>query len=53
MSESGEIRKTYPVPIKSNLYVEDGQKIVPGDIIAKVPRNPIASAATLPPVCQR
>lgn len=36
---SGEIRKTYPVPIKSNLYVEDGQKVVPGDIVAKVPRN--------------
>ncbi len=39
VGENGEIRKTYPVPIKSNLYVEDGQKIVPGDTIAKVPRN--------------
>ncbi|NTV92204.1 MAG: DNA-directed RNA polymerase subunit beta', partial [Chlorobiaceae bacterium] len=39
IDESGEVRKNYPVPIKSNLYVEDGQKIVPGDIIAKVPRN--------------
>ena len=36
---NGEVRKTYPVPIKSNLYVEDGQKVNPGDIMAKVPRN--------------
>jgi len=39
VDETGEVRKTYPVPIKSNLYVEDGQKVVPGDIMAKVPRN--------------
>jgi DNA-directed RNA polymerase subunit beta' len=39
IGDNGEIRKTYPVPIKSNLYVEDGQALVPGDIIAKVPRN--------------
>lgn len=39
VDESGEVKKTYPVPIKSNLHIEDGQKVVPGDIIAKVPRN--------------
>jgi DNA-directed RNA polymerase subunit beta' len=39
MTPEGEVRKTYPVPIKSNLYVEDGQSVNPGDIIAKVPRN--------------
>ncbi len=39
MDANGEVKKTYPVPIKTNLYVEDGQKVTPGDIIAKVPRN--------------
>jgi DNA-directed RNA polymerase subunit beta' len=39
MTSQGEVRKTYPVPIKANLYVEDGQKVNPGDVIAKVPRN--------------
>ena len=39
VADNGEVRKTYAVPIKSNLYVEDGQKLVPGDIMAKVPRN--------------
>ena len=39
IAPNGEVQKTYPVPIKSNLYVEDGQKVVPGDIMAKVPRN--------------
>ena len=39
VSESGEILKTYPVPIKSNLFVEDNKKVSIGDILAKVPRN--------------
>jgi len=39
VGENGDILKTYPVPIKSNLFVEDGQKVAIGDILAKVPRN--------------
>ena len=31
--------KTYQMPIRANLLVEDGQAIKPGDIIAKIPRE--------------
>ncbi len=39
LNEEGEALKTYPVPIKSNLFIEDGRKVKIGDILAKVPRN--------------
>jgi DNA-directed RNA polymerase subunit beta' len=31
--------KTYQMPIRSNLHVEDGQEVEAGDIIAKIPRE--------------
>jgi DNA-directed RNA polymerase subunit beta' len=31
--------KTYQMPIRANLLVEDGQEIKPGDVIAKIPRE--------------
>ncbi|MBK9155458.1 MAG: DNA-directed RNA polymerase subunit beta' [Chloracidobacterium sp.] len=31
--------KTYQMPIRANLLVEDGQAVKPGDVIAKIPRE--------------
>ncbi|HXG86567.1 MAG TPA: DNA-directed RNA polymerase subunit beta' [Pyrinomonadaceae bacterium] len=34
-----KVLKTYQMPIRANLYVEDGQVVEAGDIIAKIPRE--------------
>jgi len=34
-----KVLKTYQMPIRANLLAEDGQKVEPGDIIAKIPRD--------------
>ncbi|MCW8814757.1 MAG: DNA-directed RNA polymerase subunit beta', partial [Chlorobium sp.] len=39
VDKEGETLKTYPVPIKSNLFIENGKKVKIGDMLAKVPRN--------------
>jgi DNA-directed RNA polymerase subunit beta' len=34
-----KVQKTYQMPIRANLIVEDGQAVEPGDVIAKIPRE--------------
>jgi DNA-directed RNA polymerase subunit beta' len=34
-----KVLKTYQMPIRANLMVEDGEKVQAGDIIAKIPRE--------------
>ncbi len=38
-SGSNKVLKTYQMPIRANLHVEDGQAVEAGDIIAKIPRE--------------
>ena len=38
-SSSNKVLKTYQMPIRSNLHVEDSQVVEAGDIIAKIPRE--------------
>ncbi len=37
--KGNKIQKTYQMPIRANLMVEDGQEVEPGDTIAKIPRE--------------
>ncbi len=37
--KGSKVQKTYQMPIRANLHVEDGQAVEPGDIIAKIPRE--------------
>ncbi|HZH33452.1 MAG TPA: hypothetical protein VEX64_01360, partial [Pyrinomonadaceae bacterium] len=37
--DGNKVLKTYQMPIRANLHVEDGQEVEPGDIIAKIPRE--------------
>ncbi|HEV8592343.1 MAG TPA: hypothetical protein VGQ55_09600, partial [Pyrinomonadaceae bacterium] len=37
--DGNKVQKTYQMPIRANLIVEDGQAIEPGDVIAKIPRE--------------
>jgi DNA-directed RNA polymerase subunit beta' len=37
--DGNKVLKTYQMPIRANLLVEDGQAIEAGDIIAKIPRE--------------
>ncbi|MBA4121858.1 MAG: DNA-directed RNA polymerase subunit beta' [Acidobacteria bacterium] len=37
--KGNKVLKTYQMPIRSNLYVEDGQEVEAGDTIAKIPRE--------------
>ena len=39
IKDGSKTLKTYQMPIRANLMVEDGQKIEPGDVIAKIPRE--------------
>ena len=39
IKEGNKTLKTYQMPIRANLLVEDGQAIAPGDVIAKIPRE--------------
>ena len=39
IKEGSKTLKTYQMPIRANLMVEDGQAIAPGDVIAKIPRE--------------
>ncbi len=39
IKEGNKTLKTYQMPIRANLLVEDGQAVKPGDIIAKIPRE--------------
>jgi len=39
IKEGNKTLKTYQMPIRANLLVEDGQEIAPGDVIAKIPRE--------------
>ena len=39
LSPSGEVLRIYDIPVGSHIIVEDGAKIVAGDILVKIPRN--------------
>ena len=39
IKDGSKTLKTYQMPIRANLLVEDGQAIEPGDVIAKIPRE--------------
>jgi len=39
LSSSGEVLRIYDIPVGSHIIVEDGSKIVAGDILVKIPRN--------------
>ena len=39
LSTSGEVLRIYDIPVGSHIIVEDGSKIVAGDILVKIPRN--------------
>ncbi len=39
LRDGNKVLKTYQMPIRANLHVEDGQEVEPGDIIAKIPRE--------------
>jgi DNA-directed RNA polymerase subunit beta' len=34
-----KVMKTYQMPVRANMHVEDGQEVEAGDIIAKIPRE--------------
>ena len=36
---SNKVLKTYQMPVRANLMVNDGDEVEPGDIIAKIPRE--------------
>jgi len=36
---SHKVLKTYQMPVRANLMVDDGDEVEPGDIIAKIPRE--------------
>ncbi len=36
---SNKVLKTYQMPVRANLMVDDGEDVEPGDIIAKIPRE--------------
>ena len=38
-SASNKVLKTYQMPVRANLMVNDGENVEPGDIIAKIPRE--------------
>ncbi|HEY6121950.1 MAG TPA: DNA-directed RNA polymerase subunit beta' [Pyrinomonadaceae bacterium] len=38
-SASHKVLKTYQMPVRANLMVNDGDEVEPGDIIAKIPRE--------------
>ena len=37
--DGNKVLKTYQMPIRANLLVEDAQEVEPGDVIAKIPRE--------------
>ena len=37
--KGNKVQKTYQMPIRANLMVEDGQEMEAGDVIAKIPRE--------------
>ena len=37
--DGNKVLKTYQMPIRANLMVEDGRRVEPGDVIAKIPRE--------------
>jgi len=39
VTEEGAVIASYPVPIKANLLVNDGESVKAGEVIAKVPRD--------------
>src|SRR5687767_1733620 len=39
IKDGNKTLKTYQMPIRANLMVEDAQEIAPGDVIAKIPRE--------------
>ncbi len=38
-SSTGKVLKVYPMPIRANLMVTNGDDVEPGDVIAKIPRE--------------
>ena len=38
-SSSNKVLKTYQMPVRANLMVNDGEDVEPGDVIAKIPRE--------------
>jgi DNA-directed RNA polymerase subunit beta' len=39
IKDGNKVLKTYQMPIRANLHVEDGDEVKAGDIIAKIPRE--------------
>jgi DNA-directed RNA polymerase subunit beta' len=39
LTDSKKVLKSYQMPIRANLTVRDGDRVEPGDIIAKIPRE--------------
>ncbi|MBI4853150.1 MAG: DNA-directed RNA polymerase subunit beta' [Acidobacteria bacterium] len=37
--EDGKAQRIYQMPIRANLMVKNGQEVMPGDVIAKIPRE--------------
>lgn len=37
--KNGKSQRSYQMPLRANLMVKDGQEVMPGDIIAKIPRE--------------
>jgi len=38
-ADSGKALKSYSMPVRANLMVQNGDEIAPGDVIAKIPRE--------------
>jgi len=38
-NDSNKVLKTYQMPVRANLMVNDGEMVEPGDVIAKIPRE--------------
>jgi DNA-directed RNA polymerase subunit beta' len=38
-NEAGKALKSYSMPVRANLMVQNGDEIAPGDVIAKIPRE--------------
>ena len=39
LDENGDLLRTYSFPINGHIAVEDGQKLVAGDVLVKIPRS--------------
>ncbi|MGQ0645355.1 MAG: DNA-directed RNA polymerase subunit beta' [Elusimicrobiota bacterium] len=39
INKSGKKEASYPLPVDTNIVVQDGDEIVPGDVLAKIPQE--------------